>query len=192
LEILGELLRHNRADAAAKHLRMTQAMVRDGLNDARQSIWALRSQDSGEQTLPIRMRRLVEQAEGGGLQAHLEIYGAYRALPVEAEQETLRIAQEAIQNVKKHSEATRLGVRLEYDERSLTVTVADDGKGFVVGQEHSAPGHYGLTGMRERAELIQAKIAITSQPGMGATVRLIVPAPEAQGTRESNQASKVN
>jgi ligand-binding sensor domain-containing protein/signal transduction histidine kinase len=172
LEILGQLLRHGRADAAAKHLKMTQEMVRDGLNDARQSIWALRSQDIGEQTLPIRLRRLVEPASqapasqaqaGGGLQAHLEVYGAYRALPPEAEQEILRIAQEAIQNVKKHAAASRLGVRLEAG-----------------GRTRAQQGHYGLTGMRERAALIQGRIAIISQPGMGATVRLTVPAPETQ------------
>jgi signal transduction histidine kinase/ligand-binding sensor domain-containing protein len=186
LEILGQLLRHGRADAAAKHLKVTQEMVREGLNDARQSIWALRSQDHGEQTLPIRLRRLVEQAGAGGLQAHLEVYGAYRALPATAEQEILRIAQEAIQNVKKHAAASRLGVRLEYDERSLTLTVADDGRGFDAGGPSSGregmgrEGHYGLTGMRERASLIDGSISIVSHPGMGATVRLNVPAPEAQ------------
>jgi signal transduction histidine kinase/ligand-binding sensor domain-containing protein len=191
LEILGQLLRQGRGDAAAKHLKVTQEMVREGLNDARQSIWALRSQDSGEQALPIRLRRLVEQAGGGGLQAHLEVYGAYRALPGDAEQEILRIAQEAIQNVKKHAAASRLGVRLEYDSGSLTLTVADDGRGFEAGGPSSGregvgreamgrEGHYGLTGMRERASLIHGNISIVSQPGMGATVRLRVPAPEAQ------------
>ena len=181
LEILGELLRHNRADAAAKHLKMTQEMVRDGLNDARQSIWALRSQDTGEQTLPIRLRRLVEQADGAGLHAHLEVYGAYRALPAETEREILRIAQEAIQNARKHAAASRLGARLEYNEHSLTLTVADDGRGFEVdGITGALAGHYGLTGMRERSELIHGKITIVSQPGMGATVWLTVPAPETQ------------
>jgi len=181
LEILGQLLRHGRADAAAKHLKMTQDMVRDGLNDARQSIWALRSQDTGEQTLPIRLRRLVEQADGAGLQAHLEVYGAYRALPADAEREIMRIAQEAIQNVRKHAAAGRLGARLEYNEHSLTLTVADDGRGFEADGISGAPeGHYGLTGMRERSALIRGKITIVSQPGMGATVRLTVPAPETQ------------
>jgi len=180
LEILGELLRHGRADAAAKHLKMTQEMVRDGLNDARQSIWALRSQDTGEQTLPIRLRRLVETANGGGLEAHVEVYGAYRELPGDSEQEIMRIAQEAIQNVKKHADASHLGVRLEYDERSLTLTVADDGRGFDAGGQSGSPqGHYGLTGMRERTELIGGEITIVSHPGMGATVKLMVPAPEA-------------
>ena len=115
------------------------------------------------------------------MQAHLEVYGAYRALPPEAEQEILRIAQEAIQNVKKHAAASRLGVRLEYEQRSLTLTVADNVRGFDAGgQTRAQQGHYGLTGMRERAALIQGRIAIISQPGMGATVRLTVPAPETQ------------
>jgi len=181
LEILGELLRHGRSDAAARHLKATQEMVREGLNDARQSIWALRSQDHGEQTLPIRLRRLVENAGDGQLRAHVEVYGAYRALPAEAEREILRVAQEAIQNVKKHAAASRLGVRLEYEERSLTLTVVDDGAGFdVSGLSRKREGHYGLTGMQERATLIDARFAVVSQPGMGTTVRLTVPAPEAQ------------
>ena len=180
LEILGELLRHNRADAAQKHLVLTQVLVREGLDDARQSIWALRSHDSGEQTLPIRLRRLVEQAGGRSLAANLEVHGAYRALALDAEQEILRIAQEAIQNVQKHAAASHLTVRLDYGERALTLSVADDGNGFVAGgQAPPAPGHYGLTGMRERAALIRGEIEIVSEPGKGTTITLRVSAPEA-------------
>jgi ligand-binding sensor domain-containing protein/signal transduction histidine kinase len=188
LEILGELLRHNRADAAQKHLKMTQGLVREGLDDARQSIWALRSQDSGEQTLPIRLRRLVEQAGDRDLVAHLEVHGAYRALAPDAEQEMLRIAQEAIHNVKRHAAASRLSVRLDYGERVLALSVTDDGRGFAAdGRRSSSGGHYGLTGMRERAALIRAEIEILSERGMGTTVRLKVPAPEA-----SNQPIATN
>jgi signal transduction histidine kinase len=64
LEVLAELLRHKKTEAAAKHLDLTRGYVREGLADARQSIWALRSQDSGETTLPVKLRRMVE-AEGG-------------------------------------------------------------------------------------------------------------------------------
>jgi signal transduction histidine kinase/sugar lactone lactonase YvrE len=178
LEILGELLRHNRADAAQKHLTLTQGLVREGLDDARQSIWALRSHDAGEQTLPIRLRRLIEQAGQSDLMANLEVHGAYRALAAETEQEILRIAQEAVHNVKRHSAASRLTLRVDYGERTLALSVADDGKGFVV--EIPTSGHYGLTGMRERAALIRAEIEIISKPGLGTTVRLKVPAPEAR------------
>ena len=179
LEILGELLRHSRADAAQKHLALTQGLVREGLDDARQSIWALRSHDAGEQTLPIRLRRLVEQAAESNLTANLEVHGAYRALAAETEQEILRIAQEAIHNVKRHAAASRLSLRLDYGERTLTLSVVDDGKGFAAGLPTASPaGHYGLTGMRERAALIRAEIKIISEPGMGTTVRLKAPAPE--------------
>lgn len=187
LEILGELLRHNRADAAAKHLKLTQGLVREGLDDARQSIWALRSHDAGEQTLPIRLRRLVEQAGDERLAASLEIHGAYRALAADVEQEILRIAQEAIHNVKRHAAASRLSVRLDYDERALALTVADDGKGFAANSGkppanigNAAEGHYGLTGMRERSAVIQGELEVASAPGAGTTVRLRVSAPEAR------------
>jgi signal transduction histidine kinase len=191
LEILGELLRLNRTDAAQKHLTLTQGMVREGLDDARQSIWALRSQDAGEQTLPIRLRRLVEQAADSQLSTDLKVHGAFRSLAPDAEQEVLRIAQEAIHNVRKHAAATRIDVRLDYDERALALSVTDNGKGFETqawqsGQfkpakpDQSEEGHYGLTGMRERAALIHATIEIKSEPGSGTTVDLRVPAPEAR------------
>jgi two-component system sensor histidine kinase UhpB len=58
------------------------------------------------------------------------------------------------------------------------LSVADDGKGFVAeGRRSPTVGHYGLTGMRERAALIQGKIDIASEPGKGTTVKLKVSAP---------------
>lgn len=185
LEILGELLRHNRTDAAQKHLALTQEMVREGLNDARQSIWALRSQDSGDDTLPIRLRRVVEQSGDNALDAGFDVHGAYRALATDVEQEILRVAQEAIQNVKKHAAASRLSVRLDYDDRAVELTVEDDGKGFAQDGSSSSEGHYGLTGMRERSELIRGTIQIASVPGNGTTIRLNVPA---TGAREKHRA----
>ncbi len=181
LEILGQLLTHNRPDAAARLLTSTQELVREGLDDARQSIWALRSQDAAENTLPIRLKRLVEQAQSDGgeaLTSNLEIHGAFRALSADTEKEILRIAQESIHNVKRHAAASTLAVRLEYDERMLTLIVQDDGRGFTIpatGLESPA-GHYGLTGMKERASLIQGEIDITSEVGKGTTVTLRVQA----------------
>jgi signal transduction histidine kinase/ligand-binding sensor domain-containing protein len=189
LEILGELLRHNKPDTAARHLAVTQSLVREGLDDARQSIWALRSQDSAEKALPIRLRRQMEKVQDNELHANLNIHGAYRALPAGTEQEILRIAQEALHNVKKHAAASRVRVRLEYDEDTVVLTISDNGKGFVPARErqpgHPGPAadtvenHFGLVGMRERAAVIHGEIAIMSEPGHGTTVELIVPAPAA-------------
>ena len=182
LEVLAELLRMNKPDAAAKHLDLTRGFVREGLADARQSIWALRSQDSGETTLPVRMRRMVEQAGGDGLEAKFSIFGAYRELPPGTEREILRVAQEAILNAKKHAGAKELTVQLEYGPATIALEVRDDGRGFQVNKELEAvlerdgPGHYGLTGMRERAAAVGGKLEMTSEPGAGTTVRLEAPA----------------
>jgi signal transduction histidine kinase/ligand-binding sensor domain-containing protein len=182
LEVLSELLRHHKPEAAAKHLDLTRGYVREGLADARQSIWALRSQDAGETTLPVRLRRIVEAEGGHGLEANFSLFGAYRPLPPETEREFLRVAQEAIHNVKKHAGARHLFVQLEYGQEEIALEVRDDGHGFATEPEPQ-PGHYGLTGMRERAAAIGGTLEVTSEPGVGTTVRLRAAAP--RETRES-------
>jgi signal transduction histidine kinase len=171
LEVLAELLRHGKVDSAAKHLDTTRGYVREGLADARQSIWALRSQDSGETTLPVRLRRMAEAVGGHDVTSTFSIYGAYRPLPSGTEREILLVAQEAIHNVKKHAGAKHLFVQLEYGPAQVALEVRDDGQGF--SSEPAAPeGHYGLTGMRERAAAIGGTLDIASEPGIGTTVRL--------------------
>jgi signal transduction histidine kinase len=181
LEVLSELLRLNKIDKAAKHLDTVRSYVREGLADARQSIWALRSQDTDEATLPVRMRRLVEASGAHGLDAKFGIYGAYRPLAPGTESEILRIGQEALHNVKKHAGAGSVKVQLEYSRNEIALEVRDDGRGFAAsgngGQLTSPPGHYGLTGMRERAASIGGTLEVTSEPGAGTTVRLCAPAP---------------
>ena len=97
--------------------------VRDGLADARQSIWALRTQDASETTLPVKLRRMAEAAGGNGLTARFSLFGAYRPLPAETERELLRVAQEAIHNVKKHAGASQLWVQLEYGPGMVALEV---------------------------------------------------------------------
>ncbi len=178
LEVLAELLRQKKVDVAEQQLDTTREHVRDGLAEARQSIWALRSQDSGESTLPVRLRRLVEAAGGNGFAPKFSLFGAYRPLGGETERELLRIAQEAIHNVKKHADAKNLTVLLEYGPAEVALEVRDDGRGFAAGEDAAwQAGHFGLTGMRERAAGIGGTLEVTSAPGAGTTVRLKAPAP---------------
>jgi signal transduction histidine kinase len=184
LEVLAELLRHKKTEAAEKHLDLTRGYIREGLADARQSIWALRSQDSDETTLPVRLRRMVEAEGGHGLDGKFSIFGAYRPMPPGTEREFLRVAQEAIHNVKKHAGAKHLFVQLEYGPDTIAVEVRDDGRGFATERE-SLPGRYGLTGMRERAAAIGGTLEVTSEPGSGTTVRL-----RTALTRETRELTK--
>jgi signal transduction histidine kinase/ligand-binding sensor domain-containing protein len=178
LEMLAELLRQHKVEAAAKQLDTTRGYVREGLADARQSIWALRTQDSGETTLPIKIGRLAEAAGGEGMTAQFNVFGAYRALDVEKEREMLRIAQEAIHNVKKHAGASELSVHLRYESATVELEVRDNGVGGAQDRKTATlQGGFGMTGMRERASSIGGTLEVTSVEGQGTTVRLRVPAP---------------
>jgi len=85
---------------------------------------------------------------------------------------TYRVAQEALSNAVRHSDARHIRVRLRLDERSLELRVSDDGTGFDV--DRTGPG-LGLAGMRERALLVGAALEIDSGPGIGTRVRLWLP-----------------
>ena len=184
LEVLTELLRHNKTEAALNHLDTTRKTVREGLAEARQSIWALRSQDSGENTLPVKLRRATEHADGHQLEASFSLFGAYRSMPPGMEREILRVGQEAIHNVKRHADAKHLNVQLEYGPAEVALVVRDDGRGFSTeGGADSPPGHYGLIGMRERAQAIGGTLEVTSELGQGTTVRLHVVTPKETGDR---------
>jgi signal transduction histidine kinase/ligand-binding sensor domain-containing protein len=179
LEVLTELLRQNKTEGALKQLDTTRKTVREGLSEARQSIWALRSQDSDENTLPVKLRRATEHANGNGLEASFSLYGAYRPMSTEMEREFLRVGQEAIHNVKRHAGAKHLNVELEYGPAEVALVVRDDGGGFSTeGGAVSPPGHYGLMGMRERSEAIGGTLEVTSEVGSGTTVRLQVMTPK--------------
>ncbi|GAB4467934.1 MAG: hypothetical protein OHK0029_40020 [Armatimonadaceae bacterium] len=90
----------------------------------------------------------------------------------------LRIAQEAIANAVKHSEARRILLALTMSEAGLRLQVHDDGSGFListVSEAAATTGGIGLSSMRERAEAIGADLTLTSQPGVGTQVSLLLP-----------------
>jgi len=193
LEVLSELLRNNKNDAALRHLDTTRQHVREGLAEARQSIWALRSQDSDENTLPVRLRRATEHANGHGVEATFNLHGAYRPMPPGMEREFLRVGQEAIHNVKKHAGAKHLSVQLEYGPAEVALVVRDDGRGFEMNNGTGpSPGHYGLTGMRERADTIGGTLELTSEIGIGTTVQLHVTTPREARTQEMGEDRGLN
>jgi signal transduction histidine kinase len=89
----------------------------------------------------------------------------------------LRIAQEAVANALQHAEARRVDVRLVFDSDSLLVEIADNGRGFDVSASSVLDdGHFGITGMKERADNIKADFAIESD-NAGTRITLNVPIP---------------
>lgn len=127
---------------------------RNGLDEARQAIAMLRGDElPGPERLPV----LASQFEHDhGITCRLSVTGAERDLPAEARLAVYRVAQEALTNVTKHSHAGRVELRLEYADGFTRLIVEDchSGNGHRVPVDHAGvPGGYGLSGMRERAEL---------------------------------------
>ena len=111
-----------------------------------------------------------EGSQGRGLEIVFRQAGRERRLPRGAELALYRITQEALNNVVRHAKAVRANLDVEYGEREIRITVTDNGVGFAVPAtptEFASSGHFGLLGMRERAELIGARLEVRSQPGHG-------------------------
>jgi signal transduction histidine kinase/ligand-binding sensor domain-containing protein len=184
LELATQLLAHQQIDAARQQLSRTTAYVREGIAEARRSIWDLRAA-TAQNTLPTRLSRLAEQSGSNGLVLQLDIGGTYRPLDVATENEILRIAQEALTNITRHAHASVATIDLRYDASHLTLTIADDGRGFSLDQADSltANGHFGLQGMRERAAQIGAQLAVIASPGQGTRITLNLPLTSEKGAR---------
>lgn len=115
----------------------------------------------------------------------LTIEGTARALNTLVDQEVLRVFEEAVRNVVKHAHANTLDTTLTYGRRSLRLSIRDDGLGMEQGKLAGGDksSHFGLVGMRERAERIGGQLEITSRERVGTEVVLIVPASAAYDAR---------
>jgi two-component system NarL family sensor kinase len=109
------------------------------------------------------------------VQVQVRVAGTACELPEHVVIALYRIAQEALQNVVKHAQATQAQVELRCDTASVLLRVTDDGRGFDIGAQPDSEGSYGLRSMTERAELVGGKLDVTSRPGIGTTVTATVP-----------------
>jgi len=113
-----------------------------------------------------------------GIEIAMGILGSSRRFPPETELILFRIAQEALRNVWKHSEASRAWVTVEFGDDKTVLTITDNGKGFELPErveDLASAGKLGLAGMQERVQLIGGKLTLQSEPGKGTTVAVEIP-----------------
>jgi signal transduction histidine kinase len=154
------------------------ASIESALDEARQAILALGPAE-GSSFVEVMERYVDDFSDRFGIPAEGRIDSVVERLGPRAQAELLRIAQEALANVRKHADATRVIVKAEPTPDGLRLTVSDNGRGFEPGASGSRG--YGLRSMRERAELIGATLAIESQPRDG--TRVVVDVPLARATQ---------
>ena len=110
---------------------------------------------------------------GATISAHTEAIGAEKRLAPEAELVLFRIAQEALRNIRKHSQATDASVRIEYNADKVKLVIADNGRGFELPDmlcDLAGKGKLGLIGMQERARLLDGILSVESKPNQGTKV----------------------
>jgi signal transduction histidine kinase/ligand-binding sensor domain-containing protein len=106
----------------------------------------------------------------------VEVEGATRNLKPVVRDEAYRIAVEALRNAFRHAQAKRIVVEIRYDDRQFRLTVRDDGKGVVVETiQRQKSGHFGLPGMRERAEIAGGRLEVWSKLDTGTQIELSIP-----------------
>ena len=188
---------HDEAGQALALLRLQLEMIeRDAPGRLRPRLAAVREL-AGRTT--VELRRIVARLspsvlERLGLETALRLlirrfryaHGArtqYRAsclrehLPRPAQEVIYRVAQECLQNVAKHSGATRVNLSLRSTDKKIRLSVRDNGAGFCADQALCKVKSFGLAGMRERALLLGGTLNISTAPGKGTEVRLDLPAP---------------
>ena len=162
---------------ASQRLELARGFLRQSQLELRRSIWDLRSRELEQfdlaQALTMSCRQI---ATGINLQVDVATTGERRRLPEIVEENLLRIGQEAMTNVVKHSGATRVVLRLDFVPRSVALEIRDNGTGLAPGGVRTDYSRqFGLLGMSERAKRLEGRFEISSAPGEGTTVRVVIP-----------------
>jgi signal transduction histidine kinase len=163
--------------AASHHLELARDQVNQSQVEVRRSIWNLRSRALEEFDLPSALVSSSRQlTEGTPIQVQVTTAGRVRPLPETVEDNLLRIGQEAVTNVIKHSQATTVKIHLDYGPQNLVLAIQDNGRGFEP-RHRPGPdaGHFGLLGISERAKRLNAGLTVESSPGAGTLVKIQVP-----------------
>jgi ligand-binding sensor domain-containing protein len=155
----------------------------EGITEGRTAIRDLRPEPAAQRSLPELLNASCrELATAQALNGHAPTYqvlleGKQRDLSPMLQDEVYRISREALRNVFAHAAADHIELEIRYDHDQLRVRIRDDGKGIApkILADGGRPGHWGISGMRERAQRIGAQLAFWSEVGAGTEVQLTVP-----------------
>ena len=167
-------LHHRNSDNSLRHLELARSLMAKSQVEVRQSVWDLRSRALEQFDLA---RALAEGARqityGTDVRVQFRNSGKPHVLPEVIEENLLRIGQEALTNIIKHSKCTAVDMELRFDPGQVNLQVQDNGIGFdrdqVAGPNE---GHFGLLGMAERARRLGGKFHLSSKTGEGTIVRV--------------------
>jgi len=180
-QIVSELL-PGRPVEAKEQLDKAIDRAANAITEGRDAVQGLRASTVETNDLAAAVNSLGEElatnpANHGSPAFRVTVEGESRDLHPIVRDEIYRVAAEALRNAFCHAEASQVEVEIRYDDHHFRLRVRDDGKGMdpaVVAAQGRA-GHYGLPGMRERANLMGGNLSVWSEVGSGTEVELMVP-----------------
>jgi len=156
---------------AREMLQKASLLSQEALEDVRNSVATLRA--PMDENLPLEqiIRKVLKSCECETLETNFMLLGSERPVSPQARFTIFRTAQEAVNNVQKHSHASNLWVALDFrTEKETRLSIKDDGIGSV-----TVDGGFGLLGLRERARFVNGELKIITSPGTGFEIQLVVP-----------------
>lgn len=170
---------------AQQRMNELEKMSADAIDELRQFVSELRPALLDDLGLVAALRAMAQQVtDRVGIQVRVQFDGARRRLPPQIETVLYRIAQEALNNTVRHSQAQQATVQLEFGFGVVRLVVQDNGTGFApsaVMKSRGAERAWGLLGMQERVELVGGKFEVQSAPGQGTCLSVEIPVPIAEG-----------
>ncbi len=169
-------------DKALELLEQSISTTREGIQETRRALKALRAQPLDDLGLLGAIREQAESmTQRQDITLEWKAPSSLLPLKAEVEQNIFRMFQEALRNVEQHAQAEHLFIRIEDNEHFLEVQLKDNGVGFVV-EEKVGHSRFGLLGMQERAEKIGATLSFAATPTDGTEVHLFYPRREREET----------
>ena len=176
LDLVANLSEKNPPNAS-HHLKLARSLMRQGQVDLRHSVWGLRSRATEKFNLASALITNGRQITGdAGIKLDVQTEGDPDVLSEVAEENLLRIGQEALTNVVKHAGASEVRIHLNFQADKVVMEISDNGRGFDPGAcAGPGDGHFGLLGIRERAERLNGRMEVVSVLGKGTRVYVEVP-----------------
>jgi two-component system sensor histidine kinase DegS len=180
-ELIERIYRERGAEEGFKEIRNLRTNVRNALYEVRRIIYDLRPMALDDLGLIPTLRKYMNTIEeyNGKTKIHFHSIGEIsdRRLPPRFEVALFRLAQEAVTNALKHSEATEISVKVEAAKDTIIMVIKDNGNGFDIKQlkGNKDKKSFGLIGMKERIDLLEGKMTIDSKVGLGTFIMIQVP-----------------
>jgi signal transduction histidine kinase len=173
-----ELALPEEPDVAAETILRVQQLARESLREARERVWDMRETELGGDDLLAALEAIArERTSGTGIEVSVVSAGQRRRLTRSLEEAAFRIGREAVVNAVRHAEAHRVEIHLDFGPTLLRLEIHDDGRGFTPADAESARrnGHFGLSGMHQRAAHLGGRCEVRPRPGGGSVVVLELP-----------------